>query len=71
MKTDQNDVCLYYDPPLFGQYDVTDNAYIVEDSHYMDQPIRRRSSLVNRPRPINFPVNISFYISSYEVNHST
>ena len=32
MKTDQNDDCLYYDPPLFRQCDVTDYACIVEDS---------------------------------------
>ena len=28
-------------PGLFRQCDVTDNAYVVEDLHQMDQPLRR------------------------------
>ena len=30
-------MCVYiHDPPLFRQCDVTDNAYVVEDSHLVD-----------------------------------
>ena len=57
-----------YDPPLFRQCDVTDNAYVEED-FTLDGSADTSGGL--RKLNLNLPLISIIDLNSYEGNHST